>query len=112
MCQILYKKLRELCGYHKILSLILMFKLTRVDDSIDENVSRYQTIVVFVHFAEQVREARFFVVHELQELSGGKNLIELYFLTLFKVNLGFRYFFQKNLSKSICVRTFRNTFMK
>ena len=50
------------------LSLISMRKLTRVDDSIDENVARYQTVVVFVHFAEQVREAGFLVVHELQEL--------------------------------------------
>lgn len=46
-----------------------MFNLTRIDDSIDEDFPRYQAVVVFVHFAEQICEAGLFVVHELQELS-------------------------------------------
>lgn len=32
-------------------------KLTRVDDAIDENFAWYQTIVVLVHFAEQIRQS-------------------------------------------------------
>lgn len=28
--------------------------LTRIDNAIDENVTRYQTIVVLVHFTEQI----------------------------------------------------------
>jgi hypothetical protein len=51
--------------------------LTRSDDSIDEDFARYQAIVVFVHLAEQIREARLFVVHELQELREKKNDYEV-----------------------------------
>jgi hypothetical protein len=40
---------------------------TRVDYAIDENVTRYQPIVVLVHLSEQIRETRFFVIHEFQE---------------------------------------------
>lgn len=43
-------------------------KLTRIDDSIDEDIARYQAIVVLVHLAEQIRQTWFLVVHELQEL--------------------------------------------
>lgn len=43
-------------------------KLTRANDAVDENVARYQAIVVLVHLSEQVCEARFLVVHEFQEL--------------------------------------------
>jgi hypothetical protein len=43
-------------------------KLTRANDSVDENFARYQAVVVLVHLAEQVCEARFLVVHEFQEL--------------------------------------------
>lgn len=53
-------------------------ELTRIDDSINENIAWYQAIVILIHLAEQVCEARFFVIHELQELqtsdeSGEKN---------------------------------------
>lgn len=40
---------------------------TSVDNAIDEDVAWYQTVVVLVHFAEQIRQARLFVVHELEE---------------------------------------------
>lgn len=43
-------------------------RLTRVDDAVDENFARYQAVVVLVHLAEQISEARLFVVHEFQEL--------------------------------------------
>lgn len=45
-----------------------VFKLTRIDDSIDEDFPRYQAVVVLVHLAEQICEAGLLVVHELQEL--------------------------------------------
>lgn len=50
-----------------------MIQLTRVDDSIDEDVPRDESVVVLVHLAEQVGEAGFLVVHELQELRRGKS---------------------------------------
>lgn len=42
--------------------------LTRIDDSVHEDVAWYQAVVVLVHFAEQVGQAGFLVVHELEEL--------------------------------------------
>lgn len=39
----------------------------RSDYSIDEDLSRDQSVVVLVHLAEQIRQARLFVVHELEE---------------------------------------------
>lgn len=38
-----------------------------VNDSINELVPLYKSVVVLVHLAEQVRETRLLVVHELQE---------------------------------------------
>lgn len=49
-----------------------MLQLTRIDDSVDEDVPRDESVVVLVHLAEQVGEAGLLVVHELQELKRGK----------------------------------------
>jgi hypothetical protein len=48
--------------------IIIKKKLTRVDDAINENIAWYQAVIILVHLAEQICEARFFVVHEFQEL--------------------------------------------
>lgn len=47
-------------------------KLTRVDDAVDEYFAWYQAVVILIHLAEQVGEAGFLVVHELQELDEWK----------------------------------------
>lgn len=43
-------------------------RLTGIDYSIDEYVTRYQSIVVLVHLTEQIRQAGFLVIHEFEEL--------------------------------------------
>lgn len=42
-------------------------RLTSLDDSINEVLSRNQPVVVFVHLAEEVREPGLLMVHEFQE---------------------------------------------
>lgn len=41
--------------------------LTCIYNSIDEHFARNQTVVVLVHLAEEIRQARFLVVHKLEE---------------------------------------------
>lgn len=63
MCRILRKFILESSSKSG-----LKAKHTRVDDSIDENLTRNKSVVVLVHLAEQIREAGLLMVHELQEL--------------------------------------------
>jgi len=41
---------------------------TRINNAIDKYVAWYKTVIILVHFTEQVCEARFFMIHEFQEL--------------------------------------------
>jgi len=66
MCRILRKEEKiDKLNHHNLLS---KAELTRANDAIDEDLTRYQAVVVLVHLTEQVCEARFLVIHELQEL--------------------------------------------
>lgn len=43
-------------------------KLTRIDNAIDKDIPWNQTVVILVHFSEQICQPRFLVIHEFQEL--------------------------------------------
>lgn len=52
----------------EFVSVCMSVLLTGVNDAVDKLVPRYEPVVVLVHLAEQIRQPRLLVVHELQEL--------------------------------------------